>query len=261
MAVVSGVAYLPVLHASGAASYLSESASNGRAGRQVRVIRSARFWAVVLVLVAALVALYRRGDTDRVPESAPLAQLPHKIGPWEGVDIPIPQESLDVLGKGDFLNRVYSVPGTAAPVVDGAPVSRQSTGLFIGYFPTQRSGQSIHSPQNCLPGAGWTFASSGIAEVPAPGGKVYQVGEYLIVNGNAKDEVLYWYQSHGRAIASDYKAKLYMLADSIRYNRTDAALVRIVVPLDHGEDVSDARKRALTFAQQTIPLLPTYIPN
>ena len=32
--------------------------------------------------------------------------------------------------------------------------------LFIGYFPTQRTGQSIHSPQNCLPGAGWTFASS-----------------------------------------------------------------------------------------------------
>ena len=134
-------------------------------------------------------------------------------------------------------------------------------GLFIGYFPTQRSGQSIHSPQNCLPGAGWTFESTGVTEIPGPEGKTYRVGDYLITNGTATDEVLYWYQSHGRAIANDYQAKLYMLTDAIRYNRTDAALIRIVTRIERSESRADAHRRVLAFAQQSVPLLPAYIPD
>jgi EpsI family protein len=158
-----------------------------------------------------------------------------------------------VLGAGSFLNRTYS------------PASANSNagvvGLFIGYFPTQRTGQSIHSPQHCLPGSGWTFESSGVTDVTDTQGKTSQVGDYIIVNGASRAEVLYWYQSHGRAIASDYKAKLYMLSDSIRYNRSDAALVRIVVPERPGDSRETAHERALAFAQRLIPLLPAYIPN
>jgi EpsI family protein len=71
------------------------------------------------------------------------------------------------------------------------------------------------------------------------------VGEYLITNGNTTEEVLYWYQMHGRTIASDYKAKFYTLADSIRYGRTDAALVRIITPVAPGEDKVKAHNRAV----------------
>ena len=78
---------------------------------------------------------------------------------------------------------------------------------------------------------------------------------------SSAQEVLYWYQMHGRSIASDYKAKLYTLADSIRYGRTDAALVRIITPVDPGEDRLEARKRAVDFAEQITPLLPAYVPN
>ena len=133
--------------------------------------------------------------------------------------------------------------------------------LFIAYFPTQRSGQSIHSPQNCLPGSGWTFLHSGVTSFTDAAGKGYRVGDYLISNGKDKQEVLYWYQSHGRSIASDYQAKLLMLTDAIRYGRTDAALVRVITPVGSSEDPERAHQRLIDFARDVTPLLPAYVPN
>jgi EpsI family protein len=187
-----------------------------------------------------------------------LSELPLTVGARTAIDVPLDQETLDVLGKGDFLNRVYtSPPGTrTSQPSDYAPIA-----LFIGYFPTQRTGQSIHSPQNCLPGAGWTFQSQGTTVLTDATGKSYRVGDYLIVNGSANEEVLYWYQMHGRSIANDYKAKLFTLEDSILYARTDAALVRITTSVGQGEDRSEARNRVIDFAEQITPILPAYVPN
>ena len=215
-------------------------------------MKSPRYLAVVVLMLLALAALYRRGDVDRVPASLALSRFPNTIGAWTGTDMPIEQETLDVLGKGDFLNRTYRLPAADGSV----PV-----GLFIGYFATQRSGQSIHSPQHCLPGAGWSFEQSGETDVVGTDGKTSRVGDYLITDGTNKAEVLYWYQAHGRAIANDYKAKLYMLTDSIRYERSDAALVRVVAPIRKGESQADAHRRVVKFTQQLTPLLPPFIPN
>ena len=222
-------------------------------------MKSPKFWVVIVLIAAAIAVLHLRGDVDRVPSSEPLSEMPATIGPWSATDVPLDDEVLAVLGKGVFLNRMYN-PSENAPVgqnpADAAPVS-----LFIGYFPTQRTGQSIHSPQNCLPGAGWTFETSGVTTLKSPDGEEARVGEYVISNGAVKQEVLYWYRSHGRSIASDYMAKLYTLADSIRYNRTDAALIRIVTPVRPNESRLDAHQRAVTFAEQLNPLLPAFIPN
>ncbi len=195
--------------------------------------------------------LHLRGDVDRVPPSEALDLLPKSIGPWAGQDISIDKETLRVLGDGRFLNRVYSDPAAG---------DRQ-VGLFIGYFPTQRTGQAIHSPQNCLPGAGWTFASSQRIDLEGANGKEYRVGEYLIANGPSKQVVLYWYLAHGRSIANDYLAKAYMMADAIRWNRTDQALIRVVTPLQSNETVAAAQARAQGFASQIVPLLPRFIPD
>jgi EpsI family protein len=211
-----------------------------------------KLWVVIILMLGTVFILHSRGDVDRVPPSEPLSQMPTTIASMNSVDIPMDDGVLEVLGSGVFLNRVYQ----PAKSSDGNQV-----GLFIGYFPTQRSGQSIHSPQNCLPGAGWTFDKSGVTPLKNAEGKQVQVGEYIISNGSSKAEVLYWYQSHGRSIANDYMAKLYMLTDSIRYGRTDAALVRVVTPLLPNEDTQVAHDRAVNFAQQLEPLLPAFIPN
>jgi EpsI family protein len=231
-------------------------------------MKSARFWVVVLLMAGAALALHARGNVDWVPQSRPLGELPETIGRWTGRDLSMDPAVLEVLGKGSFLNRIYTPAAGAGPETgpetglgtgpgtDQAPVT-----LFIAYFPTQRTGQAIHSPQNCLPGSGWTFTSSGLTALTDGAGKRYQVGEYVISDGKTRQEVLYWYRSHGRSVASDYAAKLYTLADSIRYNRTDAALIRVVTPIGAGDDQKEAHQRAVHFAEQVLPLLPSYIPD
>jgi EpsI family protein len=220
-------------------------------------MRSPRFWVIVVLLSFSALVLHVRGDVDRVPYSRPLSEMPTTLGNRSSTEIPLNQETLDVLGKGDFLYRLYSPDVTAPKTRDAqSPIS-----LFIGYFATQRTGQSIHSPQNCLPGAGWSFLSSGVTEFSDATGKTYRVGDYLISDGKATEEVLYWYQMHGRSIANDYVAKLYTLADSIEFGRTDAALVRIITNVGQGEERDQARNRAVEFARQITPLLPAYVPN
>jgi EpsI family protein len=218
-------------------------------------MKSPRFWVLVVLLAACLTSLKLRGDVDHVPPTPPLTLLSETIDSRIGQDIPLDSDTLAVLGEGRFLNRIYADPGGPGQQSE-VPVS-----LFIGYFPTQRTGQSIHSPQNCLPGAGWAFLSSQVINLPTANGKPYPVGEYLIGNAGQKQVVLYWYLAHGRSVANDYKAKAYMMLDALRWNRTDGALIRIVTPVTPIESLADAQQRAIGFANQLTPMLPRFIPN
>jgi EpsI family protein len=205
---------------------------------------------VVLLLAGTVVLLHSRPNIDRNPPSEPLSQFPNLVAGWVGSDQEIDQETRDVLGTGDFLARLY----TQGPKM--APVS-----LFIGYFPSQRTGQTIHSPKHCLPGAGWVFESSDAVDLIDANGKRHRVGEYVIANGESKQFVIYWYQAHGRSVASEYAAKIYMVADAMRLNRTDGALVRVITPIAPGEDLTAARKRAEAFTGQLAPLVPRFVPD
>ncbi len=211
-------------------------------------------------MAITLTLLLHRGDSDRVPPSEPLVQMPRQIDGLVSQDYPLDDDVLAILGKGDFLNRIYTPPQPTL-VSAGKPGSNYPISLFIGYFATQRTGQSIHSPQHCLPGAGWTFESSRYTNMSDVNGRRFNVGEYVINNGESRQFVLYWYQAHGRSIANEYKARAYMLADAIRYNRTDGALVRVITPIAGSEQISDARDRAVRFTAHMTPYLPQFIPN
>ncbi|MGP8270423.1 MAG: exosortase C-terminal domain/associated protein EpsI [Terracidiphilus sp.] len=213
-------------------------------------MKTPRFWTVVALLAGTLLLLHLRGNTDLIPESEPLWQVPGTIAGWTGSDQPINKETLDVLGAGDFLSRVYVQDGQSLPI-----------GLFIGYFPTQRTGVTIHSPKNCLPGAGWFFESSQYVDLSDANGKTHRAGEYIISNGETRQFVIYWYQSHGRSVANEYLAKIYLVTDAIRLNRTDGALVRVTTPIEASEGTSAARSRAEAFTAQLDPMLPRFIPN
>ena len=208
-----------------------------------------RFWTVVLLLAGAVVIMYARANNNVIPASEPLAQLPAAIAGWTGTDLDIDQETRDVLGQGDFLSRNYTRRDQPAPI-----------DLFIAYFPTQRTGSTIHSPKNCLPGAGWIFDWSRYVDLTDANGKTHRVGEYIISNGQTKDFVIYWYEAHGRSLASEYWAKIYLVTDAMRMNRTDGALVRIITPIIPNEDQGRAKARVESFAQQLAPTLTRFIP-
>jgi len=209
----------------------------------------ARF-AIVLVLICATAAfLQARGQFENIPHPKPVSALSAEVGSWRSSDIPITPAVREALGPGDYLDRRYYQPGT-----------RNVVEFFLGYFPTQRTGNTIHSPQHCLPGAGWQFES--LKHVPLQlAGKKLQVNDAVLRKGNDRLFVIYWYQAHGRTIASEYWAKFYLVADAIRMNRSDGALVRFVTPILPGETVSDARSRVVELASLLSPRLKEHIPD
>lgn len=213
-------------------------------------MKAGRFWIVVILIAAAVVLLRSRGDTDVNPASEPLSQVPKMIGNWTGTDYAIDSQTLEVLGQGEFLSRVYTNSS-----------ARSGIDLFIAYFPTQRTGVTVHSPKHCLPGSGWVFESSSHGQLQATDGKSYNVGEYVIANAGRKQMVLYWYQSHGRSIVSEYEAKVFLVADAVRMQRTDAALIRVITPIGNEEDIPTAKNRAMDFAAVLAPQLHRFIPD
>jgi len=211
----------------------------------------ARFLVAFVLLAGSGLFLQARGRGEIIPQRPLLSSFPDQLGPWVGSDIAMAKETLDVLGPGDFLLRVYRNESEPQPYAD----------LFIAYFPTQRAGDTIHSPKNCLPGAGWSPIESKRVTLSVPGHNPFVVNRYLIGKGTDRQLVLYWYWAHSRAVASEYWAKIYLVTDSIRMNRSDGSLVRMTTPMFAGESADAAMQRLLPFAQQVVPLLNQYIPQ
>jgi EpsI family protein len=122
-------------------------------------------------------------------------------------------------------------------------------------------GSTIHSPQNCLPGSGWTPVESTRLTLTTPRGGSVLVHRYILSKGLDKMLALYWYQAHGRVVASEYWAKFYLVADAIRMNRSDGALVRVMTPIARHEDPESAQQRGLAFIRDTLPILGEYVPQ
>jgi EpsI family protein len=210
-----------------------------------------RFAFAVLLIAAAAIFLQVRSHNEVLPPRAPLASFPMQFGPWSGTDDEIEKDVLDVLGPGDFLLRDYSLADDAQPPIN----------LYIAYFPSQRAGDTIHSPKNCLPGAGWTPVDSTRVTLFLPGHMPFPVTRYVIAKGDSRELVLYWYWAHDRGVASEYWAKFYLVADSMRLNRSDGALVRVSSIMYRGETPAAAEERLLPFAAKVLPQLGNYIPR
>jgi EpsI family protein len=94
-------------------------------------------------------------------------------------------------------------------------------------------------------------------QIPSEGGPI-NANRMVIQKALDKELVLYWYQSHGRTIASEYASKAYLVLDSIRQHRSDAALIRVITPMTAG----DAATRAATeFVQALRPSLAAHVPD
>lgn len=218
----------------------------------MKLLRSQlRFLLAVVMLLCAAIFLQARGRNEVFPPRQPLAAFPHEIGSWRGGDIAISQDVRDVLGPGDFLLRVYQDTAALQPYVD----------LFVAYFPTQRAGDTIHSPKNCLPGAGWSPIENSRAQLAIPGQAPFMVNRYVISKGPDRQLVLYWYLAHDRAVASEYWAKFYLVTDSMRMNRSDGSLIRLTTPMLRGEAVDHAQKRLVALASLVVPRMNDYVPR
>ncbi|MBM3774776.1 MAG: EpsI family protein, partial [Acidobacteria bacterium] len=202
-----------------------------------------------LILASQVALFYSASREDAALKSRPLSGFSTGLGDWRFErEIPLEPEVVEVLRADDTLNRLYSKPGAAA-------------GLFVAWFRTQRHGQAPHSPKNCLPGSGWIPSSSGVLELAVPGEpRPIRINRYLVSRGDERSLVLYWYQTPNRVIASEFAAKFWLVADSIRHRRSDTALVRVVIPLS-GIGDREAEELGADLVRRLLPNLRNYLPS
>jgi len=210
----------------------------------------ARLGVAAALMLATTIALHARSQTELVPDRTPLSALPRSFNGWVGQDYHLDEETLDILGPGEFLARTYDAPENAQPPAD----------LFIAYYPSQRATETPHSPDHCLPGAGWTPTLRQVVQLPGPDGPI-PANRYVVSKAGDRQLVLYWFQAHGRAVSSGYWSKYYLALDSIRLNRSDGALVRLMTPMYAKESPEAAQARLWSFGSQVVPLLDQYIPR
>jgi EpsI family protein len=214
------------------------------------IFRSKFAIALTLALLAEGILYYSAFGSEMTPENKPLAFFTQDIGGWHMLqEGHVDKETMEVLRADDTLTRTYGKAAYPAPA-----------GFFVAYFKSQRSGQAPHSPKNCLPGSGWEPLKEGTIDVPVPvEPHSIQVNRYLVARGENASVVLYWYQTRKRVIANDYMAKIWLVLDSVRYHRSDTAIVRVVVQVVNGND-AQATETGLDFVKDMFPLLQAYLP-
>jgi exosortase D (VPLPA-CTERM-specific) len=210
-----------------------------------------RFGIVAVPMLAAAIGLQAHSSTEIIPKHDALSSMPSRIDGWTGTDDPIDQQTLDILGKGDFLVRYYENASQPQPWIS----------IYIAYFPSQKAGDTIHSPNHCLPGNGWIPVSRERVQLARPDGSSFYVNRYMVVKALERQLVLYWFQAHGREVASEWSAKYYLISDSIRLNRSDGGMIRLMTPMLRGESPAAAQARMMTLGSQFLPLLDVYIPR
>jgi EpsI family protein len=222
-----------------------------------------RATAVFLILVLGSVVIGRGSRSEARPPRESLGTFPMDLAEWSGQSSDrFNQRILTALGVDEYVSRTYTAP------------AKGSVGLYLGYYDSQREGDTMHSPLNCLPGAGWQPMKQErvtIAVAEHVDGATGQstalrdivVNRFVIQKGLEKQVVIYWYQSHGRVVASEYWGKIYTVIDAIRLNRTDAALVRIMCPVGGDDAAAELRavEAATAFTKAVFPLLGRYLPD
>lgn len=201
------------------------------------------------LLLTALLVLQFRSSGEAVPIRKSLDRFPVELGRWQArQDTSLEPGILDQLKVDDYLMRRY--------VHD----SGQSLWLYVGYWATQRKGAEVHSPKNCLPGAGWEPVEATRITIGLSGPqRSITVNRYVVQKDQRTQVVLYWYQAHGRAIAGEVDAKIELVRGAIGQNRTDGALVRVSSVVSGNP--KETTERLIEYVQSAYPVLYEFLPD
>ena len=187
-----------------------------------------------------------------LPLRAPLEQsISSDLAGYSGTSVPLSAEEVQAVAVTNYVHRAYT---------STASTSTPSFSLYVGYYDRQLQGRTIHSPKNCLPGAGWSTISARTIPVALASGTVV-VNEYLIQRENEQALVYYWYQGRGRVEANEYAVKWQLLRDAALHHRSEEALVRLIVPLQLGQPNKTASEVAARAVRELVPQVFSALPS
>lgn len=213
-----------------------------------------RLFTVAVVLLASAVAVRSVGHGEPVPLTRPFWQFPMELGAWRGRDVRLTSQIEDKVGVSSYLFRNFATPDR----------SRLPVNLYVGFYESQRHGEMIHSPKNCLPGNGWFIAERDTMLLDVAPYAPFEVNKFVIANGIERQVVLYWYQqAGGRVVTNEYLGRVHMVMDALTKNRTDAALIRVIVPTRDQlpESLEASTREAVAFVQAAYPELMRFLPH
>jgi exosortase D (VPLPA-CTERM-specific) len=213
-----------------------------------------------LLSCVALLAVFAVGTqrldarSEALPARDPFLQFPLLHEGWLGREQPLDAPVVQTLGVSDYLMANYRKPDRPLPV-----------NLYVAFYDSQRKGTSAHSPRSCIPGGGWVISDLAQVAVRSPGmtriGGELRVNRVIIQRGEERQLVYYWFLQRGRALTNEYLVKWLIFWDSLTRNRTDGALVRMVVPVPEGMDLPAAETQLEEFLHDFHGLLNRYVPD
>jgi EpsI family protein len=209
-----------------------------------------KFWLLIIVLLTAglFVNFFEQTGEARIPRRN-LVEMSRELGEWRqsGADERFSLETESVLRADDYVMRNYSMPGG------------RRANLYVGYYLSQKTGATYHSPLNCLPGSGWTMTQPQKIDIKTPGGKIFQANAYIIESDKYKEVLVYWYQGRGRAVADEFQDKMFTIWDSLSRRRSDGSMVRVMTSV--GDSEEKAINAALDLAGRAADNISEFVPD
>lgn len=172
-----------------------------------------------------------------------LAEFPLTIDSWQGRHIPVEPGIMKALQADETLHVNYYDPA-------GVKIN-----LWIAYYANVPMAGGIHSPMLCLTSGGWDLRQRGTVAISPQKSVTYMVMHEM----NQDMLVNYWYIQQHRWLTSLYAYKFNMIFDKLIHRRSDAALVRLITPLEPSREAAQAR--LTEFAARLATILPRFIPE
>jgi len=221
------------------------------AARAPRPMNTPAWMAVGLLAAATVPALLLPQRVEIVPRRADFRTFPLQLAGWSGHRQYLGAEYIDALKFTDYL------------LADYAGANRPPVNLYVSYYESQRKGESAHSPKVCLPGGGWLIEEFGQRTIPglADAGPPFVVNRAVMLQGNERQLVYYWFQQRGRIITGEYQVKWFLFWDALTRNRSDGAMVRLITPIPLGMIEAQADANLEEFVRAVVQQLPPYIPR
>lgn len=208
-------------------------------------MRSVLAWVPAALMAGGVLMVQTIGRQQPMPLAQPLSRIPIEMEGLKGRELTVSPEEQRIAGMSSYVSRSFG------------PDSVSAFWIYVGYYESQTQGKTIHSPKNCLPGAGWEPLNSARVRLETPIGSI-PVNRYVIANDSRRALVFYWYQGRGRVSANEYLVKWELLRDATVKRRTDEALVRVIVPVTGTEEEAEAvaRRVASQLALEVSRVIP-----
>jgi EpsI family protein len=209
-----------------------------------------QFIVAVLLLAATLGAAQSIEFREMIPPAKSFAEFPTLVGEWTGKRDVMEEKFVKELDLSDYVIVDYQNGG-------------KGVNFYTAYYQSQRKGESIHSPETCLPGGGWEFKNAGSVELPlkSRNGDPMRVNKAFMVKGNVKQLSYFWFPQRDRVLTNAWELKWYNFWDALMRQRTDGALVRLITPVYPNEDVQQAEARLTAFTREIVPILNEFLPK